>query len=844
MVTVASAGVDLVPQLAAGFKRQASQMGSTFGKAFAAGAAVTAAVGAKLIGEAISEAGSLEQSIGAIDTVFKRSSGQMHRWAKGAAQDVGLTRNQFNELGTLIGSQLKNGGTAMDQLAPKTNKLITLGADLSSMFGGTTKEAVESLSSALKGERDPIEKYGVTLNQAKIDAEAAALGFKKVGNSFDNQAQQAATLSLIFKQTSDAQGNFAKESGTLQGQQQRLAAQWGDMKAKLGTVLLPVVSRFVGFLNRNMAPAISGLIGLFDLIIRGNYSDRLSKVFGWAEDSPIVSALLEIRDAIISHVQPVIEKFIGFLRDNPTVIKGAAIALGVLAGAIGLVSLAMGVLSIATSPITAIILLVAGLGAGIAYLWKNSQTFRAGVMLVWDALKAFAGFVRAEIIPVIQETARQVAEKLQPVWTAVANFFRTSVAPTLALIAGKLREWWPTIQQVVVFLARLIGKGIVLWATIQGKVIPIVVKIAGFLLRTLVPAVLGAIEIQGRFIGSLIEVGRKLVNAGRDAIAFAKKIGTAVGDAIQWFKDLPGKVKDAVGDAAEWLVQAGRDAIGGLAKGLKEGIEKYNPVNIVKDVGSSLIGGVKGILKSNSPSKRFIQIGKDVLLGLAIGINTNTGLVGKSIARVMTAINVALKKHDISKTMAKQARAIVNGIASQAAKLRNLIVARNELASSIAGNLRGEFDLSAIVAKNEFGISQGPGAAVQAAQAIVARMKAFAVKLVELMKAGLPGPLVQEVAGYGSVDGARIADVLLKASKSQIGSLKTSYAQFQKYANQAGVAAANATYGGRIEAQQESLEKAIERGLAKMGIRVDVGISRHTAARIYNEGKAVSDARK
>ena len=89
----------------------------------------------------IKAAGDLEQSIGAIDSIFGSSAGQMHSWAQAAAQSVGLARNEYNELGTLIGAQLRNGGTAMDELAPKTNQLITLGADLASMFGGTTKES-------------------------------------------------------------------------------------------------------------------------------------------------------------------------------------------------------------------------------------------------------------------------------------------------------------------------------------------------------------------------------------------------------------------------------------------------------------------------------------------------------------------------------------------------------------------------------------------------------------------------------------------------------------------------------------------------------------------------------
>src|SRR5699024_7722517 len=107
----------------------------------------------------IQGAGDLEQSVGAIEAVFKSGASQMSTWSQTAATDVGLTKNEFNELGTLMGAQLKNGGTAMEDLAPKTKSLIELGADLSSMFGGNTADAVGALSSALKGERDPIEKY-------------------------------------------------------------------------------------------------------------------------------------------------------------------------------------------------------------------------------------------------------------------------------------------------------------------------------------------------------------------------------------------------------------------------------------------------------------------------------------------------------------------------------------------------------------------------------------------------------------------------------------------------------------------------------------------------------------
>ena len=185
----------------------AKKVAGTFvqvGKAAVAAGAAASAAFAAISFKAIQMAGDLEQSTGAVEAIFKESADKVKGYASTAATTFGITRNEFQELATLLGAQLKNGGTPLDQLGDKTKDLITLGADLSAQFGGTTAEAIQSSSSALKGERDPIEKYGVSLKQAAIDAKAAELGFKKVGGSFSNEAQQAATLALMPRARSTA----------------------------------------------------------------------------------------------------------------------------------------------------------------------------------------------------------------------------------------------------------------------------------------------------------------------------------------------------------------------------------------------------------------------------------------------------------------------------------------------------------------------------------------------------------------------------------------------------------------------------------------------------------------
>ena len=212
------------------------------GKASMAAGAALAAIGAGAASCA-KAAGDLQQSVGGVETVFGDSSKQMLAWSKNAAKSVGLSQNEYNEFATLVGSQLQNFGMSAEQSASKTNELIGLGADLSSMFGGTTADAVDALSSALKGEMDPIEKYGISLNDATLQAQAASMGLGDLYKSGDRNAKMQATLAAITAQSGKAVGNFAREADTAQGQQQRMNAAFENAKAALGEALLPFLTQ-------------------------------------------------------------------------------------------------------------------------------------------------------------------------------------------------------------------------------------------------------------------------------------------------------------------------------------------------------------------------------------------------------------------------------------------------------------------------------------------------------------------------------------------------------------------------------------------------------------------------
>ena len=198
----------------------------------------------------VNAASRLEQSQGAVTAVFKDQSGVMQA-AAASAHDAGLSTAAYGEMAVRLGSQLKNLGVAQQNLAPQTQGLIDLGADLAAQFGGTTQDAVEALSATFRGEYDPIEKYGVTVRATAVQAKMAAEGI--------SQAQ--ATVALITEQSADALGAAEREYDTFASAQQRFNASFENAQAALGQAFLPIVAK--------LADALASLAQLFVSIPSG-----------------------------------------------------------------------------------------------------------------------------------------------------------------------------------------------------------------------------------------------------------------------------------------------------------------------------------------------------------------------------------------------------------------------------------------------------------------------------------------------------------------------------------------------------------------------------------------------
>lgn len=485
---VASSGKKAGAGYAAGL---GGAIGGAAKKVFAPLAAAAAGIGiGRFFADAVKGASDLEQSVGAVDAVFKNQAASIKASASAAAMNLGLTRSEYNDLAATLGSLLKNKG--IKDFTGQTQSLINVGADLAAQFGGTTKEAVDALGSALRGETDPIERYGVSMNDAAIKAEAMRMGL--VGTSVDagkvaaaqiraelaqrkyneavrtygadsDQAKKAqaslisaqgalakatsgtkveltdqqkaqAALSLISRQTADAQGAAAREQDTYAGRLARLTASWGDFKATVGGPVIAVLATLMGW----MTSTVQAVDGLFRAVGGGNDElGLLQRGFQALASSPVGQWFADLGRSIMGVVGPAFQQVAASITGQlwPALQTLGGILVAASKAFAGFVAVIMG------SPLAQFLLTVLK-GALMGFVQGVADIFQGLVRVVSGVFDALAGLLTGDWSRMWSGLGQVVVGAVQAVWGflqaglmgRVLGMFRGFIAATGLVFGG------------------------------------------------------------------------------------------------------------------------------------------------------------------------------------------------------------------------------------------------------------------------------------------------------------------------------------------------------------------------------------------------------------------------
>jgi hypothetical protein len=227
------------------FGQASNGLGSTLGKVGAALASFgIAAKAVQFTQTTIEEAKNLQQNLFALDLIFGKLSPKMEAFAKDAST-IGLSQAEAAKSSVFLGSVLKQSGFEIEDVADKTQTLVSLAADLALVYQYDVQEALLGMTALFRGEYDPIEKFGVAMKQSEINAVLVAKKLNHLTGEQRRLAEQTIRYDLFLSRASDSMGAFGRSSGNLAAESLKLSAEFKNMQSTVGTALVPSVTQLV-----------------------------------------------------------------------------------------------------------------------------------------------------------------------------------------------------------------------------------------------------------------------------------------------------------------------------------------------------------------------------------------------------------------------------------------------------------------------------------------------------------------------------------------------------------------------------------------------------------------------
>jgi hypothetical protein len=277
---------------------------SEFGKKAAAAFAIAAAA-------AVAYAGKL--AIDGVKSAIEDEQAQL-RLAAALRTATGATDGQIQATEDYISKTSLAVGIADDQLRPafqrlavstkntaEAQKLLTLALDISQGSGKDLETVVNALGRAQDGNTTSLGRLGVGLSKAELS-----------------------TLSFTEIQTklSDLYGGAASRNAeTFQGRINRLKVAFDEAKESVGTFLLPIIERLIGYIFQYGTPIVDKFKAAWDVIRSAIERNRES--------------FEEFGQILTTVVFPIVSKIFTFLLDVGAKAASAIIdAFGKIVGAI------------------------------------------------------------------------------------------------------------------------------------------------------------------------------------------------------------------------------------------------------------------------------------------------------------------------------------------------------------------------------------------------------------------------------------------------------------------------------------------------------------------------------
>lgn len=132
-------------------------------------------------------------------------------------------------------------GMASDKAYVLSKNLTQLGYDLASLKNIPVAESFTKIQAAISGELEPIRRLGVDISNARLQQELLNLGYSQSVSTLSQADKAVLRYIAIIKQTTDAQGDFARTINSPANQIKILKAQLNSLARSVGSLLYPAL---------------------------------------------------------------------------------------------------------------------------------------------------------------------------------------------------------------------------------------------------------------------------------------------------------------------------------------------------------------------------------------------------------------------------------------------------------------------------------------------------------------------------------------------------------------------------------------------------------------------------
>lgn len=174
--------------------------------------------------------------------IFGDASESIVAFSNTASTKIGQSKTEALKAAGTFGVLGRAAGLTGTDLSAMSIKFTQLASDLASFNNTSPEDAVLALGAGLRGEAEPLRRYGVLLDDMTLRNKAVELQLTKTTKEALTPANKSlAAQAVILEKTALQQGNFADTSKDAANQQRILTARLKDAQTQIGILFLPIL---------------------------------------------------------------------------------------------------------------------------------------------------------------------------------------------------------------------------------------------------------------------------------------------------------------------------------------------------------------------------------------------------------------------------------------------------------------------------------------------------------------------------------------------------------------------------------------------------------------------------